>query len=79
MLTSHKTEEEEEEEEEELHFYFKEKNEQPKEFCTVKLNSKGFYAEPTVQDFPIRKKQVYLNITRRRWLNEASEQFVSRN
>jgi len=72
-LTHHKVEGEE------LHFHFKEKNEQPKEYSSVKLSSKGFYPEATIQDFPIRGKQVYLHITRRRWLNEESGQAVSRN
>ena len=62
-----------------LHFHFKEKNEQPKEYASLKLSSKGFFPEATIQDFPIRGKQVYLHITRRRWLNEASSQTVSRN
>ena len=64
---------------EELHFHFKEKNQQPKEYSWVKLSSKGFYPEATIQDFPIRGKQVYLHITRRRWLNEDTGQAVSRN
>lgn len=64
---------------EELHFYFKEKNEQPEEYSLVKLSSKGFYPEATIQDFPIRGKQVYLHITRRRWLNNDTNQAVSRN
>ena len=72
-LTNHKIEGEE------LHFYFKEKNEQPEEFKGVKLSSKGFYSEATLQDFPIRGKEVYLHITRRRWLNESTDQTVSRN
>ena len=64
---------------EELHFYFKEKNEKPKEYTSSKLSSKGFYPEATVQDFPIRGKQVYHHITRRRWLNEETGHTVSRN
>lgn len=72
-LTDHKIKEEE------LHFYFKENNDQPKEYSSVKLSSKGFYPEATIQDFPIRGKQVYLHITRRRWLNETSGKVVSRN
>jgi hypothetical protein len=72
-LTSHKIKGEE------LHFYFKEKNEQPEEYSLSKLSSKGFYPEAVVQDFPIRGKQVYLHITRRRWTNEASKQAVFRN
>ena len=64
---------------EEHHFYFKEKNEPPKEYSTSKLSSKGFYPEASIQDFPIRGKQVYLHITRRRWMNEETGQAVSRN
>jgi hypothetical protein len=72
-LTNHKLKSEE------LHFYFKEKNEQPKEYASLQLSSKGFYPEAIVQDFPIRGKQVYLHITRRRWTNEVNRQAVSRN
>ena len=53
--------------EEEVHFYFTELNEVPKEFKYVKLNSKGFFLEATIQDFPIRGKKVFLHITRRIW------------
>ena len=72
-LTSHKIEGES------LHFYFKEKNKHPKEYASGKLSSKGFYPEATIQDFPIRGKQVYLHVTRRRWLNEDSGKAVFRN
>ncbi len=41
---------------EEIHFYFTELNEVPDEFKDVKLHSKGFFPEATVQDFPIRGK-----------------------
>ncbi len=51
----------------ELHFYYVEKNIVPPEYESVKLHSKGFYTESTVQDFPIRGKSVYLHITRRKW------------
>jgi hypothetical protein len=53
----------------EIHFYFTELNNVPDEFAKVKLHSKDFFPEATVQDFPIRGKNVYLHITRRRWLN----------
>jgi hypothetical protein len=52
-----------------LHLYLKEVNSIPKEYRQNKY-SKGFFDEITVQDFPIRGHQVYLHITRRRWLNE---------
>lgn len=65
--------------EEGLHFYFTELNKTPKEFKDVKLTSKGFYPEATVQDFPIRGKNVFLHITRRRWLNESTGKAVARD
>lgn len=64
---------------EEIHFYFTELNNTPEEFAKVKLHSKGFFPEATVQDFPIRGKNVYLHITRRRWLNEVTDKVVTRD
>ena len=66
-------------EQEELHFYFKEKNILPENYNSSELTSKGFYPERTVQDFPIRGKQVYLHITRRRWLEESTNKVVNRD
>jgi hypothetical protein len=62
-----------------LHLYLKEINSIPKEYRQSKLSSKGFFDEITVQDFPIRGHQVYLQITRRRWLNEDTGQVVFRD
>ena len=39
---------------EEIHFYFTELNLISDEFNGVKLHSKGYFPEATVQDFPIR-------------------------
>ena len=64
---------------EEIHFYFTELNNIQEEFSKVKLHSKGFFPEATVQDFPIRGKKVYLHITRRRWLNETTGKVVTRD
>ena len=44
-----------------------------------KLLSKGFFPTITVQDFPIRGHQVYLHITRRRWLQEDTGKVVFRD
>ena len=63
----------------EIHFYFTELNTIPEEFKGVKLHSKGFFPEATVQDFPIRGKNVFLHITRRRWYNEATGKVVTRD
>ena len=62
-----------------LHLYLKEVNSIPKEYRQSRLSSKGFFDEITVQDFPIRGHQVYLHITRRRWLNEDTGQVVYRD
>ena len=59
--------------------YLSEKNIPPKEYVSDKLTSKGFFDEITVQDFPIRGHQVYLHITRRRWLNEDTRKIVFRD
>ena len=63
----------------ELHFYFTELNTIPEEFKTLKLSSKGFFPEATVQDFPIRGKNVYLHIIRRRWIDDTSKKLVVRD
>ncbi len=62
-----------------LHLYLTEINSIPKEYRESKLSSKGFFDQITVQDFPIRGYQVYLHITRRRWLNEDTGQLVFRD
>jgi len=41
--------------------------------------SHGFHKEVTIQDFPIRGKQVYLHVKRRRWLNKTSKEVVQRD
>ena len=64
---------------EDLHFYFTELNDTPKEFIGEKLHSKGFFPEATVQDFPLRGKNVFLHIKRRRWLNSETGKVVTRD
>ena len=63
----------------ELHFHFTELNTIPEEFKDLKLSSKGFFPEATVQDFPIRGKNVYLHIIRRRWIEQTSNKVVIRD
>lgn len=65
--------------EEILHLYLREINSIPEEYRQCKLSSKGFFDEITVQDFPIRGHQVYLHISRRRWLNEDTGKVVFRD
>ena len=65
--------------EEVLQLYLKEVNSILKEYRQHKLSSKGFFEEITVADFPVRGHQVYLHITRRRWLNEDTGQVMFRD
>ena len=51
----------------------------PREYKKGQATSKGFYNEITIQDFPIRGKQVYLHIKRRRWLNNSTGSIVTRD
>lgn len=63
----------------EIHLYLKELNLIPEEYKSNKLVSKGFFDEVTIQDFPIRGVNVFLHITRRRWLNEDTGKVVFRD
>lgn len=51
----------------------------PLEFKDLNLISHGFHKQSIVKDFPIRGKQVYLYVKRRRWLNKATKEVVSRD
>lgn len=62
-----------------LHIYFEEKSTVPKEFSFLHLQSKGFHAEITVDDFPLRGKAVKLHIKRRRWTDTKSGEILQRN
>ena len=63
----------------ELHFHFTELNTIPEEFKALKLSSKGFFSEATIQDFPIRGKNVFLHVIRRRWVEANSKKVVTRD
>lgn len=49
------------------YIFLEEKNELPTGYNSSLYESKGFYEEKTIQDFPIRGKSVYLVLKRRRW------------
>ncbi|MCP9769623.1 transposase, partial [Lacihabitans sp. LS3-19] len=51
----------------------------PSEYEGDKLESKGFFDEETVRDFPLRGKPCFLKIKRRKWLNHNSGKIVYRN
>jgi len=65
--------------EETVNIYLSEKNVVPHEYINDKLTSKGFFDEIKVQDFPLRGKDVFLYIKRRKWYNEITGYTVVRN
>ncbi len=79
LLVSHFTIASHEIEKGTLHLYFEEKKDTPREERHRILISHGFHKELVVQDFPLRGKNVYLHIKRRRWLDKTTGQAVHRN
>jgi hypothetical protein len=61
-----------------LHIYLDEQPDIPQEYQTLLLESKGFYPEAEICDFPLRDKKVILHVRRRRWLNTSTGGSVSR-
>jgi len=57
------------------HIYLEELNIHPEHLQGSKLTSKGF----SIQGFPLRGKACFLNIKRRKWLNEETGKNVSRD
>lgn len=63
-----------------FHIHLEEKNILPEEYSSSEYESKGFYPEVYVQDFPIRGKGVYLVIKRRRWRHKVRKnEIISRD
>ena len=59
--------------------YLEEKNIVPVEYSCKDTESKGFFEPKVVQDFPIRGKQVFLNVRRRRWIVKPEGRYISRD
>lgn len=66
------------EESKKVHVYLVEINTKPICNNTEKLISKGFYDSVTIQDFPLRRKALYLHIKRRKWVNQDTGAVISR-
>ncbi len=62
-----------------IHVYLDEHDVKPEAYFEKKLTSKGFHPESVIQDFPLRKKPVFLHVRRRRWLVEPTGEVVSRD
>jgi len=63
----------------ELHLYLDEKKVPPPERKDKSLISYGFDEPIKVQDFPLRKKSVYLIVRRRKWQEKGTGKIYSRN
>lgn len=59
--------------------YLEENNVVPKCRVSSDYESKGFYTEVTIQDFPIQGKAVYLKIKRRRWRHKDNPKDIIRS
>lgn len=68
-----------EEKPEQYILYLTEKNIIPDGFKAEDYESKGFFNEQTVQDFPLRGKEVYLKIKRRRWRHIKTREELQRD
>jgi hypothetical protein len=65
--------------EKEILIVLEERNVIPEEYQGRKLESKGFYEDSKVQDFPLRGKAVFLIIRRRRWIDKTTGDIVFRH
>jgi hypothetical protein len=64
---------------ERVDIYLEEKSIAPAEYAKEDLICHGFHKQSVIRDFPIRGKQVYLYVKRRRWLNKNTNEILSRN
>jgi len=63
----------------EVHIYLEELNIDPVEYQDDKLESKGFYEEIKMHDYPLRRISCIMHIKCRRWMNHTQEKVVTRN
>ena len=67
-----------EEKPKEIKIYLEEKHNINSEGSDLIYESKGFYPNILVNDFPIRGKQLLLDIRRRRWIDRQTGQYFDR-
>ncbi|HJD92295.1 ISAon1 family transposase N-terminal region protein [Bacteroides coprosuis] len=63
----------------EVHICLEEVNITPVEYQNDKLESKGFYEEIKMHDYPLRGRSCIMHIKRRRWMNHTIGKVVTRN
>jgi hypothetical protein len=62
-----------------LKIRLEERNLPPMGYSSSELESKGFYDEISIQDFPIRNRKAFLCIKRRRWTVLSTGDVISRD
>ncbi len=60
-------------------FYLEEKNLAPTGYSKEEIESKGFYEEEKVNDFPLRGKQCLYRIRRRKWVIKDNGKIIQRD
>lgn len=65
--------------EKEVHLFVDEKNVLPYGFNKWEYQSKGFYPEAIIQDYPLRDKAVFIHARRRKWQNVLTSEILSNN
>lgn len=62
-----------------INIFLEEKNLPPEGYQKLELESKGFFPEVRIQDFPLRGQKVALCVKRRRWKVLATQTSISRD
>ena len=65
--------------EKEISIVLEERNVIPEEYQGRRLESKGFYEDIKVQNFPLRGKALYLIVKRIRWIDKTTGDIVFRH
>ena len=65
--------------EKEVHLFVDEKNVLPYGFNKGEYQSKGFYPEAIIQDYPLRDKAVFIHARSRKWQNVLTSEILSNN
>jgi len=63
----------------EIRIYLEEKNNINTDSNPAKYESKGFYPNVLVNDFPVRGKRLLLDIRRRRWIDKETGKYIDRD
>ena len=63
----------------EFHIHLSEKNILPPPHSKADYETKDFRPEITIKDFPIRGKEVFLHIKRRRWREKQTKKVIQRD